>query len=296
MPSSIKNTVRLIQRFYSDGVSVEKAKTFWDAFERATVGLDEPIRLSVFRECLKSKPGEEWWLYSQIDKLDTLRMHFHNHFICHMPLQMFEHLKTTKRSKGMSAEFWGDPVSGLCDAAQCYDSQMRYQFFMSSLRNKEWKAALATTMVNSISQVIAVLLYKNMHLPVEESLRALLLRQPSESTMQQPQNYKAQQQKQHLEVTPEFGREEYPVSGGNSAMVNDAYEPGTEYDEKRSAGLWLYDDDYGGGELAGNEVSGHVEQVSKDSYEGYDKFGDVKTQVESDDDKTHGYEVTWRLR
>ncbi|KAI9990795.1 hypothetical protein PInf_018386 [Phytophthora infestans] len=208
MPSRIKNTVRMIQRFYSDGASVEKAKTFWDAFERATVGLNEPIRLRVFRKCLKGKPGEEWWLYSQIDKFDTLRMHFHNHFICQTPLQMIEHLKTTKRSKGMSAEFWGDPVSGLCDAAQCYDSQMRYQYFMSSLRNKEWKAALATTMVNSISQVIAVHLYKNMHLPVEES----------------------------------------------------------------------------------NEVSGHVEQVNKDSYEEYDKFGDVKTRVESDDYKTHGYE------
>ncbi|ETO77860.1 hypothetical protein F444_07012 [Phytophthora nicotianae P1976] len=82
---------------------------------------------------------------------------------------MIERLKTTKRSKGMSAEVWGDQVSSLCDAAQRFDPQMRYQYFLSGLRNSEWKAALATTMVNSIPEAVAVLLYKNMHLPVEDA-------------------------------------------------------------------------------------------------------------------------------
>ncbi|ETP18897.1 hypothetical protein F441_06950, partial [Phytophthora nicotianae CJ01A1] len=169
MPSHIKNAVRMIQPFYSDGSSVEKARTFWEAFERATEGLSEPLRLSAFRECLKGKSGEEWWTHSQINDFETLRTRFHNQFVCQTPLQMIERLKTTKRSKGMSAEVWGDQVSSLCDAAQCFDPQMRYQYFLSGLRNSEWKAALATTMVNSIPEAVAVLLYKNMHLPVEDA-------------------------------------------------------------------------------------------------------------------------------
>ncbi|KAG4226059.1 hypothetical protein PC116_g25527 [Phytophthora cactorum] len=39
MPSRINSAVRMFQPFYSDGSSVEKARTFWEAFERATVGL-----------------------------------------------------------------------------------------------------------------------------------------------------------------------------------------------------------------------------------------------------------------
>ncbi|KAI9990523.1 hypothetical protein PInf_018076 [Phytophthora infestans] len=52
----------------------------------------------------------------------------------------------------------------------------------------------------------------------------------------------------------------------------------------------LFDDDYGGDELADNDVIGHVEQVNTDSYEDCEEFGDVKTQVESNDDEKHGYE------
>ncbi|KAE9113270.1 hypothetical protein PF010_g10137, partial [Phytophthora fragariae] len=52
MPSSIKNAFRMIQPFYSDGATIEKARAFWDSFEMATVGLSDTIRLSAFRECL----------------------------------------------------------------------------------------------------------------------------------------------------------------------------------------------------------------------------------------------------
>ncbi|KAF4134983.1 hypothetical protein GN958_ATG15828, partial [Phytophthora infestans] len=52
----------------------------------------------------------------------------------------------------------------------------------------------------------------------------------------------------------------------------------------------LFDDDYGGDELADNDVIGHVEQVNTDSYEDCEEFGDVKTPDESNDDKKHGYE------
>ncbi|ETL89437.1 hypothetical protein L917_11643 [Phytophthora nicotianae] len=81
---------------------------------------------------------------------------------------MIERLKTTKRSKGMSAEVWGDQISSLCDGAQCFNPQMRYQYFLSGLRNSERKADLTTTMANSISEAVAVLIYKNMQLPVED--------------------------------------------------------------------------------------------------------------------------------
>ncbi|KAE9345174.1 hypothetical protein PF008_g8894 [Phytophthora fragariae] len=59
MPSHIKNAVRMIQPFYSENSTVDKTRAFWDAFERATVGLDESLRLSAFRECLKGKPEAE---------------------------------------------------------------------------------------------------------------------------------------------------------------------------------------------------------------------------------------------
>ncbi|KAG3139705.1 hypothetical protein PC128_g25324 [Phytophthora cactorum] len=50
MLSHIKNAVRMIQPVYQYGSSVDKARTFWEAFERATEGLAEPLRLSAFRE------------------------------------------------------------------------------------------------------------------------------------------------------------------------------------------------------------------------------------------------------
>ncbi|KAE8992052.1 hypothetical protein PF010_g18874 [Phytophthora fragariae] len=115
MPSQIKNAVRMVQPFNSKNSTVDKARAFWDAFERATVGLDESLRLSAFRECLKGKPGEEWWMDSKIEDFETLRVRFHNQFICLTPLQMIERLKNTKRSRGMSAEVWGDIIQGLCD-------------------------------------------------------------------------------------------------------------------------------------------------------------------------------------
>ncbi|KAE9277994.1 hypothetical protein PF008_g28722 [Phytophthora fragariae] len=168
MPSHVKNAVRMIQPFYSENSTVAKARSFWDPFERATLGLDESLRLSAFRECLKGKLGEEWWMYSRIEDFETLRVRFHNQFICLTPLQMIERLKNTKHSRGMSAEVWGDLIQGLCDETQCFDPRMRYQYFLSGLRNKEWKTALSTAMVNSIQQAVAVLLYKNMHIPVED--------------------------------------------------------------------------------------------------------------------------------
>ncbi|EGZ21875.1 hypothetical protein PHYSODRAFT_285667 [Phytophthora sojae] len=168
MPSHVKNAVRIIQPFHSDHATVDKAKLFWDSFARATTGLEEQLRISAFRECLKGKPAEEWWMYSKIDSFETLRIRFHNQFICLSPLQLIERLKTTKRSHGMSAEVWGDLVKSLCDEAQCFDPTMKYQYFLSELRNREWKAALSSAMASTIQQAVLILLQRGMHIPVED--------------------------------------------------------------------------------------------------------------------------------
>ncbi|OWY90727.1 hypothetical protein PHMEG_00041011, partial [Phytophthora megakarya] len=136
--------------------------------ERATVGLNDAVRLNAFRVLLKGKTGEDWWMYSRIEDFLTLKTRFYNQFICLTPLQMIERLKNAKRSKGMSVEVWGDVISNLCDSAQVTDPQMRYQYFLAGLRNQEWKAALQSTMVNNIPQAVMTLLYKNMHLPTED--------------------------------------------------------------------------------------------------------------------------------
>ncbi|KAE8903249.1 hypothetical protein PF007_g25626 [Phytophthora fragariae] len=216
MPSRIKNAVKMIQPFYSEGSTVEKARAFWNAFERATVGLEEQQRLSAFRECLKGKTAEDWWMYSLIPGFETLRTRFHNHFVCLTPLQMIERVKNAKRTRGMSAEVWGDLISGLCNEAQCYDPQMRYQYFLSGLRNREWKAALNTLMVNSIEGTVIVLLAKNMHQPVEDDadfVDAAPSKTPSENAavlqmmqmLQQTQNLILQQQ-QDLARSPRSPR------------------------------------------------------------------------------------------
>ncbi|KAE9010642.1 hypothetical protein PR001_g1557 [Phytophthora rubi] len=216
MPSRIKNAVKMIQPFYSDGSTVEKARAFWNAFERATVGLEEQLRLSAFRECLKGKTAEEWWMYSMIPDFETLRTRFHNQFVCLTPLQMIERLKNAKRTKGMSAEVWGDLISGLCNEAHCYDPQMRYQYFISGMRNKEWKAALNTMMLNSIEEAVIVLLAKSMHQPVEDDadfVDVVTTKPPTESPaimqmmqiLQQTQNLLLQQQ-QDLSRSPRSPR------------------------------------------------------------------------------------------
>ncbi|KAG2764665.1 hypothetical protein PC129_g3314 [Phytophthora cactorum] len=81
---------------------------------------------------------------------------------------MIEMLKNAKREKGFQLKFWGDLVSSFCDAAQGTDPQMRYQVLLAGFRNKEWKTALATSMVNTIQQTVMLRLYKSKHIPVEE--------------------------------------------------------------------------------------------------------------------------------
>ncbi|KAI9998289.1 hypothetical protein PInf_002664 [Phytophthora infestans] len=228
MPTNIRNAIRMIQPFYSDGASVEKAKTFWDTFERATVGLEESICLSAFRECLKGKTGEDWWTYSRINSFDTLRTRFHNQFICQTPLQLIEKLQNTKRPRGMSAEVWGDMISGLCDDAQCYDEQIRYQYFLTGLRNKQWRAALDGSMIDSIRGAVTQLLFKNMHLPSdndEEFENTSTIRTENAALermmnmMQQTQNLLVQQQQQQQQLLERPLAAAYPAPAMNVAAA-----------------------------------------------------------------------------
>ncbi|OWZ02580.1 hypothetical protein PHMEG_00025834 [Phytophthora megakarya] len=78
---------------------------------------------------------------------------------------MIKWLKNAKLCMGMSAEVW--VVSNLCGVAPVVDPQMRYQYFLAGLRNKEWKTALQMTMINAIRRDGTTLLYKNMHFPAE---------------------------------------------------------------------------------------------------------------------------------
>ncbi|GMF61004.1 unnamed protein product [Phytophthora fragariaefolia] len=123
----------------------------------------------------------------------------------------------------MSAEVWGDLIPSLCDAAQCYDPEMRYQYSLSDLRNKEWKAVLATTMVNSIPHAVAVLLFKNMHLPIdddsefaEDAASKLAsensMMQQMLTMMQQTQNLLVQQQQQQMARPPRSPRQTTAVA------------------------------------------------------------------------------------
>ncbi|KAG4223342.1 hypothetical protein PC116_g28191 [Phytophthora cactorum] len=56
----------------------------------------------------------------------------------------------------------------MCEALNYYDPRRRYEFFLDGLRNKQTRAVLNASMVTSIPEVCALLLYKNLHLPVEE--------------------------------------------------------------------------------------------------------------------------------
>ncbi|OWY97967.1 hypothetical protein PHMEG_00031384, partial [Phytophthora megakarya] len=164
----VKNAVRMIQPFYSEKATVEKARSVWNLFERTANGLSDSVRLKAFRVLLKGKTDEDWWMYSRIEGFATLRARFYNQFICQTPLQMIERLKNAKCSKDMSVVVWASVIANLCDAAQVANPQMRYQYFFTGLRNNEWKTALQTTMVNDIPRAVTTLLYKNMHLRTED--------------------------------------------------------------------------------------------------------------------------------
>ncbi|OWZ00385.1 hypothetical protein PHMEG_00028435 [Phytophthora megakarya] len=239
----------MIQPFYFEGATVEKDRSFWDAFERATVGLKDAVRLNAFRVLLKGKTGVDWWMHSRIDDFDTLRTRFYNQFICQTPLQMIERLRNAKRAKGMSAEVWGDVISNLCDSAQVTDPQMRYQYFLTGIRNKVWKDALQTTMVNDIPRAVVTLLYKNMHLPTEDELefaRETTKKTSSKESMMQ-QMMGLIQQTQHLLVSQNRLLARPPRSPKNRAIESSPPFIAAMYDDQSISAVTEIAPDVSGG-------------------------------------------------
>ncbi|KAG3207348.1 hypothetical protein PC128_g160 [Phytophthora cactorum] len=168
IPTELRNAVKVIVPFYSDTATSERAAAFWRSFEKCAYGMDGQMRLTAFEQCLKGKVGQEWWYNSRTDSFEALRVRFHNHFICHTPAQLWNQHKAAKRNRGESAEEWGDRIATMCEALNYYEPRMRYELFLDGLRNKQMRAVLNASMVTSIPEACTLLLYKNLHLPVEE--------------------------------------------------------------------------------------------------------------------------------
>ncbi|EGZ18958.1 hypothetical protein PHYSODRAFT_501060 [Phytophthora sojae] len=168
IPTELRNAVKVIVPFHSDSATCERAAAFWRSFEKCTVGINAQMRLTAFEQCLKGKVGQEWWYNSKTDGFEALRVWFHNRFICQTPAQLWNRLKTAKQNKGKSAEEWGDRIPTMYEALNYNEPRMQFEFFLDGLRNKQMKAMLNSSMVTSIPEACALLLYKNLHLPVEE--------------------------------------------------------------------------------------------------------------------------------
>ncbi|KAE8975631.1 hypothetical protein PR003_g29829 [Phytophthora rubi] len=78
---AVSNAVKVLPLFHSAGVTVEKARDFWEAFEHTTRGLPDRSRLLVFRQKIKGSEAERWWNNSSIKTFETLKIRFHNHFL-----------------------------------------------------------------------------------------------------------------------------------------------------------------------------------------------------------------------
>ncbi|KAI9999232.1 hypothetical protein PInf_004052 [Phytophthora infestans] len=168
IPTELRNAVKVIVPFYSDTATSERAAAFWRSYEKCTYGMDDQMRLTAFEQCLKGKVDQEWWYNSRIDSFETLRVCFHNRFIRQTSTQLWKRLKVAKRNRGESAEEWGDRIMTICEALNYPEPRMQFEFFMDGLRNTQMRAVLNGSMVASIPEACALLLYKNQHLPVEE--------------------------------------------------------------------------------------------------------------------------------
>ncbi|KAE8899450.1 hypothetical protein PF005_g28553 [Phytophthora fragariae] len=99
---AVSNAVKVLPLFHSAGVTVEKARDFWEAFEDTTRGLPDRSRLLVFRQKIKGSEAERWWNNSSIKTFETLKIRFHNHFLSRTADELWERLHSTKRARGES--------------------------------------------------------------------------------------------------------------------------------------------------------------------------------------------------
>jgi hypothetical protein len=149
--------------FYSDTKTVEKARDFWEAFEDNTEGLPDRSRLLMFRQKIRGREAERWWVSSSIRTFATLKTRFHNHFLSRTADELWERLQTTHRRRGESVEEWGDRVSDLCDSMDYPDPRMRYQWFRHGLKNKRMLAILDSSPARDIPEACEWLMVKDMY-------------------------------------------------------------------------------------------------------------------------------------
>ncbi|KAE9322547.1 hypothetical protein PF008_g17570 [Phytophthora fragariae] len=95
---AVPNAVKVLPLFHSAGVTVEKARDFWEAFEDTTRGLPDRSRLLVFRPKIKGSEAERWWNNSSIKSFEPLKICFHNHFLSRTADELWERLHSTKRA------------------------------------------------------------------------------------------------------------------------------------------------------------------------------------------------------
>ncbi|KAE9064499.1 hypothetical protein PF007_g29176 [Phytophthora fragariae] len=165
---AVSNAVKVLPLFHSAGVTVEKARDFWEAFEDTTRGLPDRSRLLVFRQKIKGSEAERWWNNSSIKTFETLKIRFHNHFLSRTADELWERLHSTKRARGESIEEWGDRVSDLCDSLDYPDPRMRYQLFRRGLNNRRMQAILDSSPACAIPEACEWLMAKDMYRPAEE--------------------------------------------------------------------------------------------------------------------------------
>ncbi|OWZ06632.1 hypothetical protein PHMEG_00021089 [Phytophthora megakarya] len=137
IPTELRNAVKVILPFQSEKASYERAAAFWRS-------------------------------NSRIENFRQLKDRFHNRFLSQTPAQMWNRLKSAKRNRDESAEEWGDRIFRLCEALNYNEPRMQYEFFYDGIRNKKMRAVLNASMASSIEEACTLLLYKNVHLPVEE--------------------------------------------------------------------------------------------------------------------------------
>ncbi|GMF41494.1 unnamed protein product [Phytophthora fragariaefolia] len=165
---AVSNAVKVLPLFHSAGVTVEKARDFWEAFEDTTRGLPDRSRLLVFRQKIKGSEAERWWNNSSIKTFETLKIRFHNHFLSRTADELSELLHSTKRARGESIEDWGDRVSDLCDSLDYSDPRMRYQLFRRGLNNRSMQAILDSSPACAIPGACEWLMAKDMYRPADE--------------------------------------------------------------------------------------------------------------------------------
>ncbi|KAG2809300.1 hypothetical protein PC114_g18180 [Phytophthora cactorum] len=111
---------------------------------------------------------------------------------------------------------------------------MRYEFFLGGIRHKLIQGMLNSSMVMSIEEACALLLYKNLHLPVEqeaEFARVLPAQRTPKTVI-----YSTSFAKTTKRQCDNYGKRDGAAGGGSSAVIGKEWE--FESDLEYSNGAW----------------------------------------------------------